>query len=163
MSLCSLIYNTRQSICSARDLINIMNFGNQLYSSLSQLARQSYLMQRELPTMLNVFQDDYQLEYSYSGTVHRETIIEGYLYCTSLQRAFESLISDGYTNFILTVGVISVAIYHNGNMGFKIFDSHARDLYGRGHPQGTCVLLEIPSLISLVHYFRVYIIMKYLK
>ena len=39
-------------------------------------------------------------------------------------------------------------------MGFKIFDSHARDLYGRGHPQGTCVLLEIPSLISLVHYFQ---------
>ena len=67
-------------------------------------------MQTELPTMLNVFQDDYQLEYSesYSGTVHRETIREGYQYCTSLQRAFESLISDGHTNFILTVGVISV-------------------------------------------------------
>ena len=47
-------------------------------------------------------------------------------------------------------------------MGFKIFDSHARDLYGRGHPQGSCVLLEIPSLISLI-IFRVYIIMEYLK
>jgi len=32
MSLCSLIYNTRQSISCAQDLINIMNFGNQLYS-----------------------------------------------------------------------------------------------------------------------------------
>jgi len=131
MSLCPFfIYNTRQSISCAQDLINIMNFGNQLYSSLSQLARQSYLMQTELPTMLNVFQDDNQLEYSesYSGTVHQDTIIEGYQYCTSLQRAFESLISDGYTNFILTVGVISVAIYCNGNMGLKIFDSHARDL-----------------------------------
>lgn len=31
MSLCSLIYNTRQSISSAQDLINIMNFGNQLF------------------------------------------------------------------------------------------------------------------------------------
>ena len=39
-------------------------------------------------------------------------------------------------------------------MGFKIFDSHARDLYGRGQPQGTCVLLEVPSLDSLVHYFQ---------
>jgi len=47
MSLCSLIYNARQSISSAQDLINIMNFGNQLYSSLSQLARQSYLMETE--------------------------------------------------------------------------------------------------------------------
>lgn len=31
--------------------------------------------------------------------------------------------------------------------------SHARDVYDRGHPQVTC-LLEIPSLISLVHYFQ---------
>ena len=30
-------------------------------------------------------------------------------------------------------------------MGVKIFDSHARDEYGRSHPQGTCVLLEVPS------------------
>ena len=55
MSLCSLIYmyNNKQGISSA-NLIQIMNIGNQLYSSLSQLARQSYLMQTELPTMLNV-------------------------------------------------------------------------------------------------------------
>ena len=39
-------------------------------------------------------------------------------------------------------------------MGFKIFDSHARDLSGKGQPQGTCVLLEVPSLDSLVHYFQ---------
>ena len=71
-----------------------------------------------------------------------------------MQRAFESLISDGYTNLILTVGFIGVVIYCYGNMRFKIFDSHARDFFGRGHPQGTCVLLEIPSLISLVHYFK---------
>ena len=78
-------------------------------------------MQTELPTLLNVFKDNYQLEYgeNYSDTV-RETIMEGYQYCTSLQRAFESLISDYYTNFILTIGVISVAIYCNGNMGFKM-------------------------------------------
>ena len=39
-------------------------------------------------------------------------------------------------------------------MGLKIFDSHARDIYGRSHPQGTCVLLEVSSLNSLVHYFQ---------
>ena len=26
--------------------------------------------------------------------------------------------------------------------------------YGRRHPQGTCVLLEVLSLNSLVHYFQ---------
>ena len=35
MSLCSLIYNDTQGISSANDLIQIMNIGNQLYSSLS--------------------------------------------------------------------------------------------------------------------------------
>ena len=113
-SLCSFIYNTRQRISSGQDLIDI-NIGNQLYSGLSQLARQSYLMQTELPTMLNVSEADYQLEYSdsYSGTVDRDKIIEGHQYSTSLQRVFDSLTSDGYTNFILTVGFIGVAIYCN--------------------------------------------------
>ena len=51
-------------------------------------------MQSEKPTALNVFHTDYQLEYSesYSGTVHQEIAIEEYQYCTSLQRAFESLV-----------------------------------------------------------------------
>ena len=156
MSLCSLIYNNKQGISSANDLIQIMNIGNQLYSSLSQLARQSYLMQTELPTMLNVLDTDCQLEYSesYTGTVGQETAIEGYQYCTSLQIAFESLLSQNYTNFILTVGCVGVSIYCNVAVGFKIFDSHARDVYGRAHPQGTCVLLEALSLDSLVCYFQ---------
>ena len=119
MSLCSLIYNSRQRISSGHGLINVMNIGNQLYSTLFQLARQSYLMQTELPTMLNVFEADYLLECSdsYSGTLH--TVIEGYQYCTSLQRPFESLISDGYNNFLLTVGFTGVVMYCNTNMGFK--------------------------------------------
>ena len=60
-----------------------MNIGNQLYSSLSQLARQAYLMQWELPTALNVFDTDYQLE---------------------------SLIFESYTNFMLAVGCITVIV-----------------------------------------------------
>ena len=56
MSLCSLIYNNKQGINSANDLVSIMNIGNQLYSSLSQLTKQSFLMQTELPTLINVFE-----------------------------------------------------------------------------------------------------------
>ena len=48
-------------------------------------------------------------------------------------------------------------------MGLKIFDSHARDSYGRGQPQGTCVLLEVLSPDSLCIIFRVYITMIYFK
>ena len=39
-----------------------------------------------------------------------------------LYRAFELLRSESYTNFILTVGCIAVAIYCNGNMGFKMLE-----------------------------------------
>ena len=83
----------------------------------------------KLPTVLNVFNTDYQLEYSenYSGTVHQETAMEGCHYCTLLQRVFESLISENYTNFILTIRRITFATRWYSNMGFKIFYSHARD------------------------------------
>ena len=47
-------------------------------------------MQIELPTMLNVLDTNYQLEFSesYTGTVGRETPIEGYQNCISLQIAY---------------------------------------------------------------------------
>ena len=85
LSSCSLIYNNKQGISSANDLIQIMKIGNQWYSGLSQLDRHSYLMR----TMLNVLDTNYQLEFSesFTGTVRRETAIEGYQYCTSLQNS----------------------------------------------------------------------------
>ena len=119
MSLCSLIYNNKQEINSVNDLVSIMNTGNQMYSSLSQLTRQSFLMQTELPTLLNV--TDYELQYSesYTGTIHQEATIEGYQYCTSLDRAFQSLISENFNNFVLTIGCTAVAIYCKGNVGIE--------------------------------------------
>ena len=69
-------------------------------------------------------------------------------------KSFELLTSEDYKNFILTVGCITVAIYCKGDMRFKIFDSHSRDWYDRGHPEGTCVLLEVSSLNSLAQYFK---------
>lgn len=44
MNLGSLIYNTKQGSDSVNNLVLIMNIGNNLYSILSQLARQSFLM-----------------------------------------------------------------------------------------------------------------------
>ena len=39
-------------------------------------------------------------------------------------------------------------------MEFKVFDSHAKDVYENSDPEGTRVLLEIPSLDKLVQYFQ---------
>ena len=71
-----------------------------------------------------------------------------------LKRAFEPSISERYGSFILTLGCITVGIsYCADNRHFKVFDSHARDISGKSHPQGTCVPLDISSSDNLVHYF----------
>lgn len=69
-------------INSSDDIVQIMNIGNQLYSTLSRLARQSYLMMTELPTIVDVFDSTYQFRFSesYSGTLNQETYMEGYQY-----------------------------------------------------------------------------------
>ena len=69
--------------------------------------------------------------------MHDDARIEGYHYCMPL----ETLLALNYNSFILTVGIICL-------------DCHARDMYGNSHSQGTCVLLEIPSLLKLVQYFE---------
>ena len=116
-----------------------MTVGYQLYSSLSLLTRQSMLMLTKLPEMVTVFERFFQLKCSERCTcnMHGDARIEGYYYCMSL----ETLSALIYNSFILTVGIIGV-------------DSHARDMYGNSHSQGTCVLLEIPSMHKLVQYFQ---------
>ena len=107
--------------------------------------------------MLTVLQENYQLEYSasYTGNVSGETTIEGYQYCMGLKRVFESLVSEQYRLLILTVGCNAVSIvYCADNRHFKVFDSHARDIYGKSHPEGTCILLDI-SADNLVQYFQI--------
>ena len=44
MSLCGLIYHNMKGIGNPDDLKQIMHIGNQLYSSLLKLSRQSFLL-----------------------------------------------------------------------------------------------------------------------
>ena len=59
-----------------------------------------------------------------------------------------------YNSFILMVAIIGVDIYSTEAGGYNAFDSHARDMYHNSHSEGTCVLLEIPSMHKLVQYFQ---------
>ena len=68
MSLCALIYHNMKGIGNPDDLKQIMHIGNQPYSSLSLLSRQSFLLLTDLPSMLTVLEGDYQLTYSESNT-----------------------------------------------------------------------------------------------
>ena len=48
----------------------------------------------------------------------------------SKDRAFESLLTQNYSSFILTaLKCIAVSIYHTYNESYKIFASRARDEY----------------------------------
>ena len=86
--------------------------------------------------------------------VFGDSAIDGFQYCMGLQRALQSLISQQYNSFILIVGAVGVAIPYPDDGQFSIFDSHARDIYGNSHPQGTCELLHVPCISHLVHYFQ---------
>ena len=156
MSLASLIYNKRNGIVSSMDLVNIMNIGNELYSGLSSLSRQSYLLLTEVPEMIIVFNINYQLQYSpsYTGTIHGTCEVQDFNYCMSFANAMQALLGQNYNSFLLTILSTSVGFYSNGDGKFKIFDSHGRDSYGMPHPQGTCVLLEGNTLTELINYFQ---------
>ena len=71
-----------------------------------------------------------------------------------LGTAFEALLALYYNSVILTVGIIGVGTYSIEGGGYKVFDSHARDMYGNSHSEGTCVLLEIPAMHKLVRDFQ---------
>ena len=46
-----------------------------------------------------------------------------------------------YNSFILTVAIIGVGIYSIEAGEYKVFDSHARDMYHNSHSEGTCVFV----------------------
>ncbi|CAB3999394.1 Hypothetical predicted protein [Paramuricea clavata] len=114
-----------------------MNIGNELYSNLSCLAGQSFLLFTELPSQLTVFDTDFVLEHSesYGGNIIGDCSIEGYQYCVPFDRSFEMLLAEHYCAFILTIDSNAVCIFSTNDGKYKVFDSHSRDIYGRSHPQ----------------------------
>ena len=86
-------------------------------------------MQKELPSMIGdcytCEKIIYQLNYSEScaGDLnHCDSIIEGYQHnYMSKDRAFESLLTQNYSSFILTIKCTGVSIYHTDNGSYKVF------------------------------------------
>ena len=57
-----------------------MNTGNELYTALSRLSRQSYLLLTEVPEMIIMFNSNYHLQYStgYTGNIRGSCAIEDF-------------------------------------------------------------------------------------
>ena len=107
-----------------------MNVGNELYTRLSQSAGQDLLMLTELPEVLCLRDIMYRLEYSdsYFGNVHNFNDCTIEVHCLPLIEAFELLLRDNFTSFILTITTCAVAILVKSNGTFKVFYSHGRFL-----------------------------------
>ena len=85
MSLTSLIHNPRNGITSSTGSVNIMNTGNELYTALSRLSRQSYLLLTEVPEMTTMFNSIYHPQYSpsYTGNICGSCAMEDFYYLPS--------------------------------------------------------------------------------
>ena len=157
MSLCSLIYLYRNnSICDSGDLANIMKLGNQLYSTLSRLSRQMYLLLEELPTMVSIEDYNYSIEgsQSYTGNLHLPVMDESVPFVMPLDSALQQLQQEGFHSNLVTIEYNTVSIFIESNSLVKVFDSHARDSLGMPHAYGTCALLEFDSVKNLIKYFK---------
>ena len=157
MSLCSLIYtHSNGSIPDWTALVNVMKFGDELYSILSRLSQQHYLLLTELPTMVAVGDTNHALEFSegYTGNLHLDVVNENIPFVLPINAALEQLGQEQFKSFLLTIELNTVAIFIKNNNLFKVFDSHARDLYGMPYPCGSCVLLEFDSVWKLTEYFK---------
>jgi len=139
MSLCALIYKHKNSISSSADLADlasIMNTGNELYSVLSRLYIQEFLLLTELPQMVTMLETNYQMEYSPSctGIIHDVSSSVDFLYRMPLGNALQILFGENYQTFILTIQCNTVAIYCYGDGILRIFDSHAHNSSGLPYP-----------------------------
>ena len=74
-----------------------MNIGNDLYSTLSKSARETFLLLTDLPAMVSLLEINYELSYSesYSGVFYGQSVaIADYPYVMSLGAAFHSLLQE---------------------------------------------------------------------
>ena len=118
MSLCSLTYLYRNnSIRDSGDLVNIMNLGNQLYSTLSRLSRQMYLLLEELPTMVSVEDYNYSIEcsQSYTGNLHLPVMNESVSFVMPLDSALQQLQQEGFHSYLVTIEYNTVSTFIESN------------------------------------------------
>ena len=156
MSLTAIIYHQIEHI-SVWTLNNILTIGNNLYISIRQSVQANdLLLLTDVPCVVSLYNKVYTLQYSES--------LAGSLFLTlnngpymSLQNSLIKVFSSSGLNYnccLLTAGINTVAVFKISEQSFKIFDSHAKDLYGMPHPFGKCTLLSIEGLENLVSYLQ---------
>ena len=156
MSLCSIVYNELKSVNIWEPSImnQILYYGNNLYSVVSQNLNQDFLLLTEVPELVDIENDTFHLQYSesFSGALFMTLNNDPYV---TLEHAFnEIFFTTNYKSCLLTIGMNTVAIIMPFPDVFKIFDSHFQDLHGMPCASGHCVLTSVEGVQNLVHYFQ---------
>ena len=81
--------------------------------------------------MIIVFDMNYQLQYNpgYTSTIHGTCEVQDFNYCMSFANAMQALLGQNYNSFFLTILSTTVGFYCNGDVKFKIFDSHVVEIH----------------------------------
>ena len=112
MSLSAILYNFDHIIKSSCDLVEIVNVGNDMYTILSRAAQQEYLLLSEIPAVVCIREEDFNLQYSESfyGMLFQNNVMEE-SNCVPLQLAFDSLLIEGYQSFLLTITILECRFF----------------------------------------------------
>ncbi len=156
MSLCSIVYNEVKSvnIWDTSIMNQILYYGNNLYSVVSQSLNQDFLLLTEVPELVDIENDTFHLQYSesFSGALFMTVNNDPYV---TLEHAFnEIFFTTNYKSCLLTIGMNTIAIFMPFPDVFKIFDSHSRDLQGMPCASGSCILTSVEGVQNLVQYFE---------
>ncbi len=156
MSLCSIVYNEVKpvNIWDTPIMNQILYYGNNLYSVVSQSLNQDFLLLAEVPELVDIENDTFNLRYSESFSGALFMIVNNDPYVT-LEHAFnEIFFTTNYKSCLLTIGMNTIAIFMPFPDVFKIFDSHSRDLEGMPCASGYCILTSVEGVQNLVQYFE---------
>ncbi len=156
MPLCSIAYNEIKSvnIWDPSIMNQILYYGNNLYSVVSQSLNQDFLLLTEVPELVDIENDTFHLQYSesFSGALFMTVNNDPYV---TLEHAFnEIFFTTNYKSCLLTIGMNTVAIIIPFPDVFKIFYSYSRDLHGMPCASGYCVLTSVEGVQNLVFYFQ---------
>ena len=158
MSLTAVIFKYITNIYNwdSADLNSILAHGNCLYSCIRVSVKHDFLLLTDVPNMVSLEGNIYSLTCSDSlfGELFMTNDSENYV---TLKNAFDKLffgVEINYEYCLLTIDCNTVAVFKTIGNCYKVFDSHARDLYGMPHSSGTAVLLTVESLDNLVTFFQ---------
>ncbi|CAB4005683.1 ATP-dependent DNA helicase PIF1 [Paramuricea clavata] len=132
MSIYAIVYNEIKSVnIWDTPLMNMLLINaNNLYAIISQHIQKDFLLLTDVPEILSINNDTFNLEYSdsFSGALWMDQGNEPYV---TLEHAFHEVFDAGnYKACLLTIQANTVAVLMPFPDVFKVFDSHSRDMHG---------------------------------